>query len=63
MQDPAKQKTYSDVENIFSAFQLPLWPGKRETGKELLFERVFPGVFNNSQMSSPILYEPHRHVT
>lgn len=46
VQGPTKQKMCSAVENIFSTFQVPLWPGKGETGRELLFERVFPGVFN-----------------
>lgn len=63
VQDLAKQKTHSAIENTFSTFQLPLWTGKGEAYKELLFEKVFPGVFNNSQMNSPILYKPHRHVT
>lgn len=30
VQDLAKQKIHSAIENTFSAFQLPLWPGKGE---------------------------------
>jgi len=56
VQDPAKQNIYSAVENISSTFQLPLWPEKGETGKELLLEKFFPVVFKNftDELSHPL---------
>lgn len=58
VQDQAKHKIYSAVENIISTFQLLLGPKKE---RALIW--VFPGVFTDSQTTFPIHYDPHRHVT